>query len=169
MRLPFSITVLLTGFLVFAQPQLELTPNGFDPVTVEIPSTPNEKLIEVSTAWANEYNRRQKGAVITDVTANSMTITAYKKNAFYFRNRGEAFDHSVNYTLKLAFSQSNYTLQFTVTDIFTDGDKLIQYKLPDYFRPDGKLKEGYTDLEKSLEDTVNDIVASHYNFLINYR
>jgi hypothetical protein len=152
-----------------AQPRLELEPAGFAPIEISLPPTPNDKLIEVTKAWAKEYNKGAKGYDFTNVTANSITINAYKKNAFFYRNRGEAFDHSINYTMKITFHENSYTLQFTVTDIFVGTDKLIEYKLPDYFTNEGKLKEGYDDLKPSLEKNVNDIVASHYNFILNYR
>ena len=154
----------------FAQaPQLELHSYGFDPVEVAIPATPVEKLLEVSKGWALEYNREERGADITNVTTNSMDITAYKRNAFYYRNRGFTQDHSITYTMHLTFTPNSYTLTFKVNDIYVDGDSLIEYKLPDYFTSSGSLKEGYTSLDESLEATVNKIIESHYNFIISYR
>ena len=152
-----------------AQPQLELTTGTFAPVEVTIPSTPNEKLIETSKSWANEFNKRQKGADVSDITANSMTISAYKKNAFFIRNKGETFQYAIQYTIKLKFNVNSYTLQFNVTDIYTDQDRLVEYKLPNYYTSDGEFKDGYSTIKPSLERTVNDIVTSHYNFLLNFR
>jgi len=166
------LLILLFCFIAIVakgQPQLELNAGRFEPVEVSIPSTPNEKLIETSKSWANQFNRTQKGADISDVTANSMTISAYKRNAFFIRNNGDTFQYAIRYTMKLKFSGSSYTLQFIVNDIFTDQDILVEYKLPNYYNSDGELKDGYSTIKPSLERTVNDIVGSHYNFLINFR
>lgn len=161
---------LLLPVVTLAQPSLELEPSGFAPATVSIPTTPNDKLIELTKSWAQEYNKNNKrGYDITDVTDNSVTITSYKKNAFYYRNKGESFNHSIGYTMKLNFGEGTYTVTFSVDDIYFDNDKLLEYKIPDYFTDVGKLKEGYTGLDTSLEKNVNEIVLSHYNFLLNFR
>jgi hypothetical protein len=161
---------LLLPVMAAAQLALELEPSGFPPVTVTIPSTLNEKLVDLTRAWAQEYNRRNdRGYDFLDVTDNSITVSSYKKNAFFYRDRGQSFNLSINYTMQLTFSESSYTLAFTVTDIFADNDKLLEYHIPDYFTSEGKLKEGYDELDTSLEKNVNDIARSHYNFLINFR
>ena len=162
--------VMLLPAIAFGQPSLQLEPSGFALVTVSIPTTLNEKLIDLTRAWAQEYNRRNKqGYDVLDVTDNTLTISSYKKNACYYRDRGESFNLSVNYTMQFTFSENSYTLAFTVTDIFADNDKLLEYKIPDYFTPEGRLKEGYDELDNSLEKNVNDIARSHYNFLVNFR
>ena len=151
-------------------PRMELTPTGFGSVTVTIPDTPVEKLVEVSRNWAQEYNRKERDGVdITNVTDNSMTISAFRKNAFHYSNRGETFYQKIRYNMDLSFTGSSYTVSFTVTDIYADDNKRLTYLLPDYFLPDGRLKEDYEDIEPSLEQTVNTIVRAHYNFIVNFR
>ena len=160
----------LMSSLAWCQPQMELTPQGFEPVEVTIPATPGLKLIDVSKAWAQDYNRRENSTYdITNVTDNSVTISAFKRNAFFYRDRGDTFEQKIRYTIKLTFYNNRYELAFTVNDIYTDGNVLVKYKIPDYFTSDGKLKDGYDGLTDSLEKTVNEIVTSHYNFILNYR
>lgn len=172
----FCLTLLLFCTIGHAQPpRLELEPRGFAPVEVQIPLTANEKLIEVTKAWAGEYNNRRSignrrgGHDITNVTANALTVHAYKRNAFFYRERGQAFNHSIDYSLNLTFYETYYTVEFTVDNIYIDNDKRIESGITDYFNSEGKLKEGYDELEASLEANVNEIVLSHYNFLINFR
>lgn len=166
----FTLLLLLLTSCLWAQPSLELTPAGFEPVEVTISALPNEKLIELTKSWAAELNRRLKSRYdITDVTENSLTITGYKKNAFLIRNKGETFDYAIGYTMKLSFSRNSYTLRFIVNDIYTDQDRLVQYKIPDYFNSAGELKDGYDELKPTLEKTVNDLALSHYNFIMNFR
>lgn len=166
----FTLLFLLITSCLCAQPSLELTPTGFEPVEVSIPALPNEKLIELTKSWASEVNRKLKSKYdITDVTENSLTITGYKKNAFLIRNKGETFEYAIGYSMKVSFSQNSYTLRFIVNDIYTNQDRLVQYKIPDYFNSQGELKEGYDQLKPTLEKTVNDLAVSHYNFIMNFR
>ncbi|MFD2603271.1 hypothetical protein [Flavobacterium suzhouense] len=164
---------LLCFFIIFTghaqAPVLELTPKGFDAVEGTIPTTANEKLIELSKMWAAETNLRIKGYDASNVTSNSMVISAFKKNAFFLRNKGETFNYNIAYSMKLSFHGNYYSLHFVVNDIYTANDVIVKYKLPDYFDNDGDLKDGYDTLKPSLERSVNEIVRSYHNFLVNYR
>lgn len=167
----FSFILFFTAsFVAYAQtPKLVLQPGGFDAVSVTIPSTANEKLIELSKNWATQYKRRKQGIDVSNVSANSMLITGFKKNAFFYSNKGETFYHKIKYDMHLTFNNNSYTVQFNVSDIYIDDDVLLEYKLPDYFTSEGNLKDGYNTLKTSLEDTVNDMITSHYNFIVDYR
>lgn len=167
MKVLISFLFLFT--LAQAQPpRLELSPGGFEPVSIPFPATATEKLIELTQNWAAEFNRREDGFDATNITANSITITANKDNAFYYRERGEAFDFKIRYTMDVTFTDAGYNLKFSVPEIYAD-DKRIDYTLPDYFTSEGRLKEGYEELERSLEATVNNILTAHYNYLIKLR
>ncbi|RWX01039.1 hypothetical protein [Flavobacterium cerinum] len=163
------ILCLFIAGIAIAQPQMVLMPYGFDPVEVQIPSISQEKFIELSKSWAAEFNRGQKGYDVSDVTSNSLTITAYKRNAFFYRNLGETFQYTIRYSMKLNSYGTYYKLVFTITDIYANDDVLINYKIPDYFSSSGQLKDGYSDIKPSLEKTVNYIAASHYSAIASYK
>jgi len=169
----FRLSSLLCFFIVaitYAQPPvMELTPHGFDPVEVAIPTTSNEKLIELSKAWAASVNNKLKGYDASNVTSNSMVISAFRRNAFFIRNNGESFNYNITYSIKLSFHGNYYTLHFVVDDIYTDDDTLIKYKIPDYFDTDGDIKEGYENMKPSLERSANDLIQSYHNYIVNYR
>ncbi|GGB74160.1 hypothetical protein GCM10007424_12600 [Flavobacterium suaedae] len=168
--------ILLTFICLFSihihaqPPEMELNANGFKQINVKIPETTNEQLLSLTKNWAISYNRnKDSSADITNVSNNSMTITAYKQNAFYYSNKGETFYHRIKYEMTFKFNRDSYNVTFTITEIYLNDDSLLEYKIPDYFNSDGKLKDDYNTLKESLEETVNDIVNSHYNFIINYR
>jgi len=163
-----NIIILLTACVLNAQPpELKLTPGGFDPVKVSIPQTPNEKLIELTRQWAAEANRNYD-VDITEVTGNSMTVSSFRNKGFYYRSKGETYRHKIRYEMRFSFSGDFYTVTFSVPEIYND-DILLKYTLPDYFDSKGNIKEGYTDLKPSIENTANTIVNSHYNFIVNFR
>lgn len=161
------LSVFFISAVMAAQPKMELQPYGFDPVEIDAPSMNSEKFIELTQNWAMEYNRREGRYDVTGVSNNTITVSAYKKKAFFYRNLGEAFEHKIRYSIDFSFNGSTYTLAFKVIDIYSN-DKLLEYKIPDYFTSDGKFKDGYAEIEQSLESSVNDIIRSHYNFLVNF-
>lgn len=161
------LTLLLFSPLLYAQPQIELQPYGFDPVEIDLPAMNSEKFIELTKNWAMEYNRREGRYDITGVSSNTITVSAFKRKAFFYRNLGETFEHKIRYKMDLTYNGSTYTLGFTVIDIYSN-DELLQYKIPNYFNSNGKLKDGYGELKQSLETNVNNLIRSHYNFLVNF-
>lgn len=168
MKTSIAIACFFISMLSLAQPpQMELSPSGFPKLDVSIPATKNEKLIELSKNWALETYKRG-GYDVTDVTENSMTISAIEKRAFFYRNKGEGYDHDINFEMRLTFYGNRYSVQLFVKQIFADGVK-IEYTIPDYFTSDGNLKEGYADVKPSLEATANTILKSHYNFITKSR
>ena len=170
----YTLLCILAFSLANAQPPaMQVSQSGYAPIDVNIPSTSNDKLIELTKQWALERERtspdRGKGSDITGVTANSITVSGYKRNAFLYRNLGETFEHRIDYAMKIIFKENSYNLTFTVTQIYTDSDVPVKSNIADYFTSDGTLKEGYTEFDKSLNRTVNDMVQSHYNFIISHR
>ncbi len=145
-----------------AQEKFELTPQGFAPVEIQRPEKVNEKLIEISRAWASSYNKKEFD--IYDVTENSMTVDAVKENAFYYRNVGEAFYYRIVYTLNLTFGQNTITVAFSVKEIFQKKTP-VQGTIADYFTADGKMKEDFEEIKPSLEQTANNILLSYSNFI----
>ncbi|MDR6966197.1 hypothetical protein J2X31_000190 [Flavobacterium arsenatis] len=148
--------------LAFSQEKIELTPNGFPTVVIAKPNIPLENLIEASRSWALFYNKN--GADVYEVTSNSLKIDALRKGAFAYYSLGERFTFDVKYTLAVEFGDANYTLKLTVKEIYTD-DKLIKSTLPDYFTPEGKLKQGFEDIKPSIEITVNKLIASFASYI----
>jgi len=157
--------VFFLSAVALAQPKLEMTAKGFPPIELPLPNKPNEKLIESSKAWAATYNKR--GYDVYDVTANSLKIDGIKKNAYIYRNLGETFTYNIKYTLEIYFnSDKTYTLAFSVKQIYLK-EAPVQTTIADFFMPDGNLKEDFTDVKPSLEDTANKIATSYSNFIVN--
>lgn len=170
----YSLLFFLAFHFGYAQPPVvKLTQGGYAPMDISIPATSNEKLVELTRAWAIERERsspdRGKGTDVTGVTGNTITVSGYKRNAFLYRNLGETFDHRIDYTIKFIFKENTYNLTFVVNQIYTDSDVPVKSGIADYFTSDGTLKEGYTGLDTSLNTTVNDMIQSHYNYVLNHR
>ena len=159
--------LLTIGFFFFccmaiSQEKLELTPNGFPTATIVKPTIPLENLIEASKSWALYYNKN--GADVYEVTSNSLKIDALKESAFFYYSLGEQYFFTVKYTLAVEFGDTNYTLKFSVKEIYTK-DKPIESTIADYFTPEGKLKEGFEEIKPSLENTVNKLFNSFATYI----
>ena len=158
-----KITLFFCMTISLAQTKLEMTPKGFATIEIETPNRPINNLIELSKEWAPYYNTN--GFDVFNVTENSLTIEAVNENAYFYRNLGVQYFYDIKYSLKIEFKENQkYTLLFTVKDIYMDAVE-IKTTIPDFFTPEGKLKEDFKDVKPSLENTVNNIIKSYVNFI----
>ena len=164
------LLLFVTASTAMAQtPTLQLTPRGFEPVTYTLPRIAGGKFTDLSKAWVTEQKRKHEQFDLSNVGSNTLTISGLEKNAFFYRNRGETFQHKAKLVMKVDFTATGYTLTLTVPEIYAESDTPTQYTLPDYFDSSGNIKEGYDGLKTSIEATVNDIALNYYNFIINYK
>lgn len=151
--------ILITA-VSFAQENPELTPNGFAPIVIERPARTNEKLVDISKAWADSYIKNEHD--VYDVTESSLSIDGLRENAFFYRSLGETFKYTVRYTLKVSFEEKTCILTFGIKDIYANRT-LTKMTIADFFTPDGRLKEDYQEVKPSLEVTAGKIIRSYVN------
>ena len=163
MKRLFSLLLIFSICQIWAQTVSEMTPQGFTPLTFKTPEKQPEKLIETSKTWAGYYNK--DGYDVTDVTENSLTVTALKKTACYYYNLGVRYDFNVRYTMKIVFnSDKTFTVAFSANEFYA-GEVLAKSTVPDFFTPDGKLKSDFRDVKPTLEATADRIIKSYVSFI----
>lgn len=149
----------------YSQEVPEMTPQGFAPITFETPKKTNQKLIEAAKDWAPYYNK--KGYDIYDITENSLSIDGWKTNAYFYRHLGERYNYNIRYTLKIVFNtDKTYTITFILKEVYAK-EILVKTQLADFFTPEGKLKDDFTAVKPSLENTVEKILNSFSSFIAN--
>jgi hypothetical protein len=164
MKRILQFLLIFSAFANYAQIKVEVTPNGINPNPVQetLPDMSDERFIELSQIWASEFSRGEYD--ITEVTANSLTIDAFRDNAFLYRNKGETFLHNVKYQLKIEKTRSGYTSSFKILEIHAK-KVILQSTIADYFLPNGNLKEGFEEVKPSLERSINIILNSYDRYL----
>ena len=163
MKNPLTIIVLLFASILWAQPKVEMTPRGFDPIELPTPNIKLEKLIQNSKAWAAFYNKN--GYDVYNVTENSLAIDGLIENAYFYRNLGETYSYNIKYTLTIVFKDNKkYTATFAVKEIYAK-DVLVKTTIADFFTPVGNLKEDFKDVKPSLERTASKLIKSYADFI----
>ncbi len=165
MKHSFTISLLFFISIIWSQPIMEMTPQGFEPISFTTPNKTTEKLIEFSRTWANTYNK--DGVDISDVTQNSLVIAALKLSAAYYYNIGVQYDYNIRYELKVVFNQDKtYTLTFHPKEFYAN-EVLTKTTIADFYTSEGKLKDDFRDVKPSLEAMADRIVKSYTNFISN--
>lgn len=161
-----SLVLFFFSSIVFSQINVEMTPSGFATIKIDRPPKTLEKLIEKSQSWAHYYNRNNRYSFdVYDVTETALSIDASKENAFYYRNRGVAYQQRIKYKLRVEFSDSFYTLTFSIKEIYS-GNNITELSVSDFYASDGRLKEDYEEVKPSLEFTANAIINDFATFLV---
>lgn len=168
MKICLSLLFVFTVLISKAQVKVELTPRGFEPnpIVGSLPSMTDEKFIEGTQMWAQEFSQGE--ADISEVTANSLTIDAFRDNAFFYRNLGDTFYHKVKYRIKIFKEGNRYSLSFQVTEIYAM-KTLLKSSITDYLKADGNPKDGFQDVKPSIEKTVGIILDSYSRYISNFR
>lgn len=162
------LLLLIFSSVCFAQPTVTLVNGTLPDVEAKIPEIESKKFINLTKAWVTEAKRSGETLDVSNVSSGSLTISGYKHNAFNYRERGETHWHDAKVVMQVSFSSTTMTIKITLPELYTNRGKPIRYTLPDYF-VDGKLKDGYDGLQNSLEENLNRIVRSYYNFIVNYQ
>jgi len=167
MKNNYTFIFLFITIVSFAQSKSELLPNGsFPPVQENIKSMTNEKFLDGTRLWIGEFSRGEYD--ITEITESSLTIDAFRDNAFIYTNRGESFPHKIKYQLKISKNGNSYSVNFRITEIHTK-KTILESTMADYFTSEGKLKEGFEEVKPTMDRTVNIILGSFYRYISNYR
>lgn len=167
MKITLHILLFFAAINTFGQSKSELQPDGsFTPVEETIAAMTNEKFIEGTQLWISEFTRGQ--ADITEVTENSLTIDAFRDNAFLYTSLGESYLHNVKYQLKIRKEGNKYFATFQVLEIHSR-KVILKSTLADYFTSDGKMKEDFKDVKPSMDRTVNIILGSYYRYISKFR
>lgn len=152
------------AFASYAQINVEVTAGGINPNPIQstIPQMTDERFIELTQLWAPEFSRGESN--ITEITANSLTIDAFRDNAFLYRNKGETFFHKIKYQMKISKSGNSYSVSFKVLEIYAN-KVLLKSTIEDYFLPNGNLKEDFQEVKPTLEKSINIILNSYDRYL----
>ncbi len=164
-KMKYFLTIALFFYISFcsAQVKLKITPQGLSTLELPTPNRPIDQLIELSKSWAASYNK--KGADVSNVTENSLTVDARVENAFYSYNVGVKYNYDIKYKLEIEFKEDQtYSLGISVKEIYAE-NVLTKTTLADFFTAEGKLKDDFRDAKPSLENTLNKILNSYVNFI----
>lgn len=164
MTLFLKIAVFFFVSVCAAQTDVELTPQGFATLELKTPNKPVDKLIQSSKSWAAYFNK--KGYDVSEVTENSIIIQAKILNAYYTYNVGVKYNYDIEYLLKIEFqSTKTYTVSISVKEIYTENIAL-KTTVANFFTSDGKVKNDFKDAKPSLENSINKVLKSYTNFIV---
>jgi hypothetical protein len=158
--------LLLTTTSLFAQdiPKFELTKDGVQPIVVVIDSFNAQTIYKKTLNWVKENYKNPKEALKADIENETVRIDGFKKNAWFYKSLGMKQEYDMEYSFLIDIKDNKIRLTFTVGQFWGD-DKKTTYDYTTFFKSSGEIRGAYKDAKPSLEQSMNDLVFSLYNYI----
>ncbi len=158
----------LSSNIVLAQdiPQLKLTPNGVEPIVVQVDSLTASEIYKKALNWVQETYKNPDKVLKANITDEKIRIDGFAKPAFLWKSLG--FDQSMNmdYTVEISFKDGKYRLEYIIGQFYIDGGQRARYTYTSFYKANYEIKKSYVDAVPSLEQTMNNLSKSFYNYVV---
>jgi hypothetical protein len=151
---------------VFGQeiPKFELTKDGVQPIIVSIDSFNAQTIYKKTINWVKENYKNPKEVLKADIENESVRIDGFKKNAWFYKSLGMKQEYDMEYSFSIDIKDNKIRLTFTIGQFWGDNKKTA-YDYTTFFKKDGELRGAYKDAKPSLEESMNELVSSLYNYI----
>jgi len=165
-NLLLALTILLAN-LSFGQeiPQLKITPNGVEPIVVEIDSMSASEIYEKAQNWVKETYKNPDKVLKANIANEKIRIDGFANNAWWYKSLGIMQTMNMEYTVEISFKEGKYRFEYIVGQFYVNGGQKALYNYSTFYKKSGEIRKTYKDAVPSLELTMNDLSKSFYNYV----
>ena len=166
MKKLFLLSSLFVSGLSYSQelPKFELTKDGVQPIVVNIDSFDGQTLYKKTFNWVQENYKNPKEVLKTNIENETIRIDGFKKSAWFYKSLGIKLEYDMEYSFQVDFKEGKIRLTFTPGQFWADNQKAL-YNYSTFFKSSGELRGAYKDAKPSMEQSMNDLVSSLYNYI----
>ena len=164
MKLSYIILILSLTLIngnLFGQAEKFKIQNGeIEPLVQSVGEMNNDSIYAKSNEWIN-YNFKKADAVIGSSIDNKM-IRFTGINPSFAKTMGYTYD--LEFQIRIEFKENRYRL--TVENLRSGHNGVFaDFNLGDYYKSNGEPRKAYKDFVIGIENTINNINLSIYNYL----
>lgn len=161
------IPLLLTAFLSFAQdvPKLKLTPTGVEAIIVNVDSLKADYLFKKAVNWVQETYKNPDKVLKTKIENEKIRVDGFANNAWWYKTLGMKMSYNMDYSVEVSFKDGKYRFEFVVGQFYTDSGQKFLANYSSFFKSSGEVKGVYSEAVPSLEETMNNLSLSFYNYV----
>ena len=162
------LLALLSSSIVLAQdiPQLKLTPNGVEPIVVEVDSLTASDIYKKALYWVQETYKNPDKVLKSNIKDDKIRVDGFAKSAFIWTTLGIKQIMNMDYTVEISFKDGKYRFEYIIGQFYTDGGQRARYTYTSFYKANYEVKKSYLDAVPSMEQTMNNLSKSFYNFVI---
>lgn len=142
---------------------IRVTPIGVTEVNFIVTSSPNTTYQRTIT-WVNETYKNPDQVITGKVEGQSINISGYSNNAWYFNQMGRSNFYDMKYQLYITIADSVISFRITIDNFYVSSTGGIYYSnVNSFFKNNGEYRPIYNMAKPSLEATLNTLLFSYYN------
>ena len=161
-----TLTIFLSN-LSFGQeiPQLKLTPNGVEPIVVEVDNISTAELYKKALNWVQETYKNPDKVLKANIENEKIRIDGFASNAWWYKSMGIQNSYNMEYSIEISFKDGRYRFEYIVGQFFIDGGQKVLYDYKTFYKKDGEIRKSYVDAVPSVEQTMNELSLSFYHYV----
>ncbi|MBI9041250.1 DUF4468 domain-containing protein [Lutibacter sp.] len=165
-NLLLTVTIILSN-LSFGQeiPQLKLTPNGVEPIVIEVDDISTAELYNKALNWVQETYKNPNKVLKANIENEKIRIDGFASNAWWYKSMGIQNSYNMEYSIEISFKDGRYRFEYIVGQFFIAGGQKVLYDYRTFYKKDGVIRKSYVDAVPSLEQTMNELSLSFYNYV----
>lgn len=162
------LLAVLSSSIVLAQdiPQLKLTPNGVEPIVVEVDSLTASEIYKKALNWVQETYKNPDEVLKANITDEKIRVDGFAKPAFIWTTLGIKQYMNMDYTVEISFKDGKYRFEYIIGQFYIDGGQRARYTYTSFYKANYEVKKSYVDAVPSMEQTMNNLSKSFYNYVI---
>lgn len=159
--------MILSSSITVAQdiPELKFTPNGFEPIVIEI-DKPASELYEKALNWVQETYQNPKEVLMADIPNEKIRVTGLARNAWVQKVMISNFLHDLKYSMEISFKDGKYRVEYVFISLIPhEPTHFPQTSTSAFFNKKGQPRSHYKTAIPSMEEKANSLNQSLYNYL----
>jgi len=162
-----SIMILLKSHISYGQEieKIKLTPQGVEPIVVQVDSLKSNEIYEKALNWVKETYKNPDKVLKANLENEKIRIDGFASNAWWYKSMGITNNYNMEYTVEISFKEGKYRFSYIIGQFYIEGGKKVLYDYKTFYKKSGEIKKSYIDAVPSLEQTMNDLSLSFYNYI----
>lgn len=145
-------------------PQFDLTNSGVNPIIIQIDNTDAKALYQKTYKWVQESYKDPKEVLKTNLENEKIRVEGFQANAWHYKSLGVRQEFDMEYSLEIEFKDNRIRLTFSPGQFWTQGQN-ARFTYTGFYKNNGELKPIYKEAETSLEESMNAISKSLFEYL----
>lgn len=145
--------------------QLKLTPSGVEPIVVEVDDLNASDLYKKAQNWVQETYKNPDKVLKANIENEKIRVSGFASNALWFKTLGIRHDSDMEYSIEISFKDGKYRFEFIIVQFYAKNGQQEMYNSSSFYKRNGDVRKTYIDAIPSLEQTMNSISLSFYNYV----
>ncbi|MCF6213539.1 MAG: DUF4468 domain-containing protein [Flavobacteriaceae bacterium] len=161
------LIALLASTVTFGQvPKLELTPNGIEPIIINVDMKQASTIYNKTIEWLENSYEAPDDIIFENIENKKLGIKDVEKTVWIANRIGVDVNYDMEYTLKIEFKNDRIRIKYTLGNFLKDGKKLTTTYKDLFKKIDGSVRYNYDNAVTGIEEKLNAKTQSLNDFIM---